>query len=89
MITVLVIRSRQCGRRTFERRRLGEHEGRCGQTGSHKSLVARFRVVVIPENAKTPSYRGSDPGGEGVSAETERFELSVPLRELHLSRVVH
>lgn len=29
-----------------------------------------------------------DPS-RGPVAETERFELSVPLRELHLSRVVH
>ena len=39
----------------------------------------------------TPTGNKKEPynGALFYYAETERFELSVPLRELHLSRVVH
>ena len=56
-----------------------------GTQGVHKGWLSTARLKLIsPESNGT-----TNPLTSTFLAETERFELSVPLRVLHLSRVAH
>jgi hypothetical protein len=46
-------------------------------------------VRLVSDAANGLTWIQAHGTGESKRAETERFELSVPLRVLHLSRVVH